>query len=474
MRSPTEKDRELISRALEFARKAHGDNKRMSGEPCLAHLIETAKNLANLKADKETISAGILHDILEDTDIKREELEKEFGGTIVFLVDGVTKLGKIKYRGLERHAESLRKLFVATAKDVRVLLIKLADRLHNIKTLQYINPEKRRRIALETLEIYAPIANRLGMGHMKGTLEDEAFPYLKPKEYAETLELRQKKTHELAKTLEKVNRIICKKLAKEGFTKFWTDFRVKHLYSLHKKLERYEKDIGKIFDISALRIITLNNKDECYRILGIIHNMFKPLPERLKDYIAVPKPNGYQSIHTVVFSGDGEIIEIQIRTEEMHWEAEFGIASHLVYDEANKPKSGGSLDKKIKWIKQLFNWQKNIEGSEDFLENLKTDFFNDRIFVFTPKGDVIELPIDSSPIDFAFQIHSEVGNHAFGAKVNGKMVSFDTKLKNNDIVEIIVKEKSEPSQKWLEFAKTTDAVKHIKIALEEKSKCRNL
>ena len=474
MRSPSEKDAELITRAYKFAKNAHRDNVRLSGEPCLVHLVGTAKNLAEINVDRETIAAGLLHDILEDTDTKEEAVQKEFGDNILFLVKGVTKLGKIKYQGLARHAESLRKLFVATAKDVRVLLIKLADRLHNIRTLQYVRSEKRKRIALETLEIYAPIANRLGMGHMKGTLEDEAFSYLNPEEYKETVRLRQMRTKRLSKGLEKINRIISKRLAKEGFRKFWTNFRVKHLYSLHKKLERNENDINKIYDILALRIIINGASEDCYKILGIIHSVFKPLPERMKDYIAVPKPNGYQSIHTVVFMGDGEIVEIQIRTEDMHWEAENGIASHLLYEEGDKPKTGGKLSKKLRWIKQLFDWQKNVDEPRAFIENLKTDFFNDQIFVFTPKGDVVELPFNASPIDFAYMIHSDLGNHAFGAKINGKMTSFDSPLKNGDIVEIIVKESSSPSHKWLEFAKTTNAVKQIRLAVEKrKPKCKN-
>lgn len=472
----SDKDAALITKAYNFAKKAHENFDRLSGEPYLVHLVGTAKNLAEIRADAETVAAGLLHDVLEDTPTKKEEVVREFGEDVAFMIDGVTKLGKIKYHGLERHAESLRKLFVATAKDIRVLLIKLADRLNNAATLESLHkvrPEKSRRIALETIEIYAPLANRLGMGHIKGELEDLAFPYILPAEYKETVRLRQKKSKEFMQRLEKINRLLCKRLAKAGITKFKTDFRVKHLYSLFKKLQKNNMDIEKIYDLSALRIMVPTTED-CYRVLGIIHNTWRPLPERLKDYIAVPKPNGYQSIHTVIFTGDGGIVEIQIRSEQMHDEAEYGIASHLAYDESGKRKdSGAVLSKKLRWIGQLIEWQKSVHESESFLDNLKTDFFNNQIFVFTPKGDVVELPEGSSPLDFAYMIHTDIGNHAFGAKVNGKMASFDTALKNSDIVEITTRESSTPSQKWLEYAKTSEAIKRIRIALGNSQKIKD-
>lgn len=469
MKDVSKEDSELIQKAFDFAKEAHKNQKRLSGEPYLVHPIGTAKNLISITTDARTIAAGLLHDVLEDTDIKEEDILENFGPDILFLINGVTKLGKIKYHGIERYAESLRKLFVATAKDIRVLLIKLADRLHNADTLEglfQVYPDKAKRIALETLEIYAPIANRLGIGQIKGRLEDAAFPYVFPDEYKETLKLRQTKTNEFADKLQKISRLLSKKLAKSNIVKFKIDFRTKHLYSLYKKLLSYNMDIEKIYDISALRIMVQSTED-CYKVLGIIHSTWTPLPEKLKDYIAVPKPNGYQSIHTVIFTGDGEMVEIQIRSEKMHEEAEYGIASHLVYDETGKPKSGGVLGKKTKWIKQLFDWQKNESESENFLNNLKTDFFHNQIFVFTPKGDVIELPEGSSSIDFAYMIHTDVGNHAFGAKINGKFSSFDTPLKNNDIVEIITKESSSPSAKWLEYAKTSEAIKRIRMNIEK-------
>ncbi|MBI5140072.1 MAG: bifunctional (p)ppGpp synthetase/guanosine-3',5'-bis(diphosphate) 3'-pyrophosphohydrolase [Candidatus Vogelbacteria bacterium] len=466
MVSHTASDIALIEKAYQFAKDAHIEHKRMSGEPYLVHLVGTAKNLAKMRADPQTIAAGLLHDTLEDTNTTTTLILKEFGPDILFLVEGVTKLGKIKYRGIERHAESLRKLFIATAKDIRVILIKLADRLHNISTLEYVRPEKRTRIALETIEIYAPVANRLGIGQMKGALEDAAFPWAMPKEYGEIIRIQNIKTKEAEKRLEDVQRILRKKIAKDGIAGFKSDFRVKHLYSLYRKLENHEMNIDKIYDIAALRIIVPTVED-CYKTLGIIHSTWTPLVGRLKDYIAIPKINGYQSIHTVVFTGDGGIVEIQIRTQKMHDEAEFGIASHLAYDELGKPTHGAIVGKKLRWLNQLIDWQKTVKGSKEFLENLQTDFFKDQIFVFTPKGDVIELPGDATPIDFAYAIHSDVGNHCAGSKVNGKFLALDSKLKNGDIVEIQTRETSRPSSKWLEFVKSSLARKNIKVSLAE-------
>lgn len=456
---------DLILKAYHFALKAHEGYKRYSGDPYIVHPLGTAQNLAKMKADPKTVAAGLLHDTLsaKDSRATEEELKNNFDQDIVFLVQTVNELDIIKYRGLKRHAESLRKLLVATAKDIRVILIKLAERLHNIETLSFVPPEKQKRIALETIEIYAPLANRLGMGRVKGALEDGSFKYAYPQEYKKVIEISKSKREEALKHLEKIKNTLVKKLVAEGIKKFKTDFRVKHSYSLFKKLEYYNMDIEKIYDISALRILVPTIED-CYRVLGIIHNTWKPLPERLRDYIAVPKFNGYKSIHTVIFSGDGGIVEIQIRTFQMHEEAEFGVASHVFYDESGKPQSGGIVDKKLKWITQLIDWQKNVRASSDFINDLKTDFFKNRIFVFTPKGDVIELPEDASPIDFAYAIHSDIGNHAAGAKVNGKFVSFDTGLSNGDIVDIQTKEKSRPSRKWLEYAKTALARKHIRLS----------
>lgn len=462
----------LVERAFHFAERAHREAKRFSGEPYIVHPFEVAKILAEMRADAETIAAGLLHDTIEDGVATHEEIEKEFGKTITFLVDGVTKLGKLKYQGLERHAESLRKFFVAMAEDIRVIIIRLADRLHNIQTLKYIpRSEKQTRIALETLDIYASLANRLGIWKLKGQLEDGAFPYAYPKEYEQVMRLRKTKGKEGLKKLEKIYRTISKEAAAQGLTDIQIDYRIKYLYSLWQKLKRYNMDLEQIYDISALRVVVPTVAD-CYQILGLIHSLWKPVPGRLKDYIAQPKPNGYQSIHTAVFTGDGGTAEIQIRTKEMQQEAEYGVASHILYDEAGKPKQGGDWQKKVTWIKDLIEWQKSVDGSEEFLTNLKTDFFQDRIFVFTPKGDVIELPKGATALDFAYAIHSDIGDHTAAATVNGKFVGIDTPLKSHDVVAIEVKKSTHPTAKWLAYTRTTMARKHIRNYLmkDEKSK----
>ncbi|OHA85061.1 MAG: hypothetical protein A2408_00160 [Candidatus Yonathbacteria bacterium RIFOXYC1_FULL_52_10] len=474
MRTPPDAAaRALITKAHAFSERAHEGQKRFTGDPYFVHTFETGKNLALFGMDAQTISAGLLHDVLEDAGVTEQDLEREFGKNITFLVTGVTKLGKLKYRGLERHVESMRKLFIATAEDPRVLLIKLADRLHNVKTLGgHTKPEKQQRIALETIEIFAPLANRLGMGRLKGELEDYAFPYAYPDEYKKVREILKEHGKVTEKHVEKVQRSIQKELAKEGFVHFTVDRRVKYLYSLYKKLLRHEMDIEKIYDIVALRIIVPNVAD-CYRVLGIVHSIWRPLPGRVKDYIALPKTNGYQSLHTTIFTGDGGIAEIQIRTEEMHQAAEYGIASHLAYKEglfSFLKRARTKQHKSLGWLNDILELQKHMaEGEGDqYLENLKMDFFKDRVFVFTPKGDVIDLPEDSTPIDFAYAIHSDIGNHIGGTKVNSKMVAIDTKLKNGDIVEIQIRKDAHPSNKWVEHAKTTMARRHIKSAIQKK------
>ena len=464
---PTTEDVALIERAYIFAEETHKGQTRFSGEPYFTHCVAAAQTLAELRMDAKTIAAGLLHDTHEDGGVALSELEKRFGKEVAFLVDGVTKLGKYKYRGVVRHAESLRKLFLAVSKDTRVLVIRLADRLHNMKTLSHVREDKQKRIALETLEIYAPIANRLGMGRIKGDLEDYAFSYVRPKEYAWVKTLREERAKNATKQLSKIDRDLKKELHGESVGAVATDYRVKHLYSLYKKLLRYDKDIEKIYDIAALRIVVPTETD-CYRILGIIHALWQPLPGRIKDYIASPKPNGYQSLHTTIFTGDGGIVEIQIRTKKMHEEAEYGVAAHLAYKEAAAEPQGKLLGKKLRWIQELVSWQKQVSESEEFLTHLQMDFFKDRVFVFTPKGDVLDLPEESSPIDFAYAVHSDLGDRLTGTKVNGKMSALDTKLKNGDIIEIITKKTGKPSAKWLPFAKTTLAKKHIKAALAKK------
>ncbi|OHA58298.1 MAG: hypothetical protein A2370_02320 [Candidatus Vogelbacteria bacterium RIFOXYB1_FULL_42_16] len=460
-------DKKQISEAFTFAEKAHQGQKRFSGEPYINHPFMTAKNLAEMGADTETIMAGLLHDTVEDTTITTKNLAEKFGPTVAFLVDGVTKLGKLKYQGAERHAESLRKLFVAMAEDIRVILIRLADRLHNIRTLQYVPKEKQRRIALETLEIYAPLASRLGIWKIKGALEDGSFPYAYPKEYDRVVALRKTKGKETIKKLERIYRDLARQFADQKLDNFQIDYRIKYLYSLYQKLKRKNMDIEQIYDLSALRVI-VDSIPDCYQALGIIHNLYRPVPNRLKDYIANPKPNGYQSIHTAVFTGDGSMIEIQIRTKAMHHEAEYGVASHIIYDETGKPKIGGQMTKNIAWIRELIEWQKNVGASEEFLHTLKTDFFQDRIFVFTPKGEVVELSREATALDFAYHIHSDIGHHAVGAKINGKYSSLDHPLKNRDVIEIETKKTSRPTSKWLDFVKTNAAKNHIKRYLKIK------
>lgn len=493
----------LIEKAYAFAAEAHKDHKRFSGEPYFVHLVETAKGLASLGMGGKTVAAGLLHDTIEDVGVEPEVLEKEFGKEIRFLVEGVTKLGRLKYRGAERHRESLRKLLVATGKDARVLIIKLMDRLHNMRTLAHVPEHKRQRIALETLEIYAAIAHRLGIGVVRRELEDLAFEFAFPKEFAETKKLLTERSKETFERLGKMSRTLGKELAKEGLKGFHSDYRVKGLFSLWRKLKRKENDINKIYDIAALRVIVKDVPD-CYRVLGIVNNIWQPLPNKIKDYIAFPKPNGYQSLHTTVFSGDGGIVEVQIRTEEMHREAEYGITAHVTYKEDADPsspaeRSGGNRASSFDWIKSLIPGFKRDEkesstpsndrtryGSKsmpewlaDLGENvtdpdlettLKSDIFSHRVFVFTPTGDVVDLPTHSSPIDFAYAIHSDIGDHVAGAKVNGKMVPLDTELHNGDIVEIVTKKATTPKHKWLDFAKTTLARRHIRNALEREKK----
>jgi GTP pyrophosphokinase len=465
LRKHSKKDEELIRKAYAFAQKAHLNQKRYSGEPYFNHITEVAKRLASLGVNAETVSAGLLHDVLEDAHLSTEQLKEEFGDKILFLVEGVTKLGKLKYHGLDRHVESLRKFFIAIAQNVDVVIIKLADRLHNVSTLEHVPEAKRKRIALETLEIYAPIADRLGMWNLKADLEDYSFKYVYPKDYAEIHKILKERKHASEEYLKKFHKSFAKALAENGIERFTIDHRVKHLYSLYQKWLRYNRDIEKIYDVVALRIVVPTIED-CYRVLGIVHKIWRPLPGRIKDYIALPKPNGYQSIHTTIFTGDGAIVEIQIRTKEMHEKAEYGIASHLMYKESDTKEKRQGLEKNLSWVEQLIEWQKHVSKTGEYLEHLKMDFFKNQVFVFTPMGDVIDLPEDSSPIDLAYAIHSDIGNHVSGAMVNKKMVALNTKLKNGDIVEIITKDSAKPSSKWLDYAKTHMARKHIRTHLQ--------
>ena len=487
MDSPSMADMTLIEKAYNIAEEAHRGVLRKSGEAYFTHVFETAKIIAELKMGPATICAGLLHDSIEDGVLTEEKIRQEFGEEILFLVNGVTKLGKLKYRGAERHIESLRKLFVASAQDIRVIIIKLCDRLHNMRTLQYVRPDKQKRIALETLEIFAPLAYRLSIRKLSRELEDLSFPYVHPEEYKNVIELMKLKNAETLPKLEKFMKVVKRALAEEGLTNFHTDYRQKGLYSLSKKIVKKGGDIENIYDILALRIFT-DNITDCYKVLGIIHSKWRPLPGRIKDYIAIPKPNGYKSIHTTVFTGDGAIVEVQIRTHEMHKEAEYGIASHLSYkeikDSQNKemgwfsqflPKTINSFFKAQaqnkntpSWMMDLAESGKNLAG-EEMLEDMKTDFFENRIFTFTPRGDVVDLPIDSSIVDFAYAIHSDIGNHMSSVMVNNKIAPLNAKLKNGDQVEIIVKKSAKPNRKWLDYAKTAMAKRFIRTALNIKT-----
>ncbi|MBU1164944.1 RelA/SpoT family protein [Patescibacteria group bacterium] len=453
-------DLDLIRLAYDFAEEAHKGQKRLSGEPYIIHPLHTAITLAEMKADHATIIAGLLHDVPEDTDYSLVDVEKNFGQEITGLVTGITKLGKIKYRGIERYSENLRKMFISMAQDFRTVLIKMADRLHNLKTLDVLPKEKAFRIALETLEIYAPIANRLGMGHMKGELEDYSFPYVYPKEYEW---MQQNIIPRFKPKIEYIDRVIKqvkKELERHSIKIDSIHGRQKRLYSLYQKLQRpqYEKDLSKIYDLVAVRIIA-KDTDDCYKVLGVIHNQFKPMPGRIKDYIAQPKPNHYQSIHTTVFGPDNEIVEFQIRTSDMHEEAEYGIAAHWQHKELSLRGKGYTVPKKLKWVIELVNWQKEIRSATDFLKSVKKfEAFATRIFVFTPNGDVIDMPEGATPVDFAFHIHTEVGNKCAGSKINGEIANLGTPLKNGDVVEIIIdKNRKGPSRDWLKFAKTNMA-----------------
>ncbi len=456
----------LVEKAYHFAKKAHEGQERKNGEPYFNHVFATAKNVAELNIDTHTICAAMLHDVLEDCPQVTEEIfKKEFGDDITFLVQGVTKLGKLKYQGAERHVESLRKFFIAMAKDIRVVIIKLADRLHNIQTLQFVKKEKQARIALETLEIHARLADRLGIAKLKGELEDYAFQYVHPIEYKKVLKLLQTRKQDDEDHVQKMFRKLKRKLAEQNI-KTSISYRAKHLYSLWKKLERYDMDINKIYDLIAIRII-VDSPEECYRTLGVIHKNWRPIPGRIKDYIAVPKPNGYQSLHTTIFTGDGSTVEIQIRTQKMHDEAEFGIASHLMYKELGKDDISKEITKNTTWIQQLLCWQEDV-GSHELMDVLKSEVFDKRVFVLTPKGEVVDLPRGATPIDFAYAIHSDLGRHLSSAKVNGKMATLSTPLTSSDIVEIETKESSKPTRKWLEYVKTNDARRQIQQFLEEK------
>ncbi len=465
----------IIAKAYYFAEKAHKGQKRASGEPYFEHSKKTADMLLSWKLDEETIAAGLLHDIVEDSSDVVDSFQKTFNKTIVFLVEGTTKLGKIKYHGVERQKENIKKLILASSEDIRVLLIKLADRYHNMQTLNYIPENKQRRIAIETYEIYAPLAYRLGMQKISGELEDLAFPYINPDAYKWLQKNVKTKYEDREKYLLRIKPIVIKALSDASIKPLKVDFRAKRYSSLYKKLLRYDMDIEKIYDLVAFRII-LETVSDCYAALGIIHNLWPPLPGRIKDYIATPKPNGYKSLHTVVIAPGDKVVEFQMRTMEMHEEAENGIAAHWAYGEKKgtedyiKREASIAKSADIKWVKRLRAWQEDGDSNaETFIDTMKIDFFKDRIFVLTPKGEVIDLPAGSTPVDFAYRIHSVIGNQCIGAKINGSIAPLHQILRSSDIIEIITQKGKKPSSSWLEFVRTAEAKNHIRKALNKKT-----
>jgi len=473
------KQTKRITKAYEFAKIAHLGQKRKNGEDYFEHCVETAATLVKMGLGSITVSAALLHDVPEDTNVTIEEVKKEFGEEIAFIVEGVTKLGQVRLKGSaeEYYLENLRKMFLAMAADIRVVLIKLSDRLHNMRTLNALPLEKQKRIAHETMEIYVPIANRLGINEIKSEMEDLCFRYLDPVNFNKIVKLEKEVYKERLCFTKRAIKELRRELKKSNIKVIDVQGRAKHYYSLYLKLLRYDMDIEKIYDLVAIRIIVPSIAD-CYEALGIVHKKYKPLIGRIKDYISLPKPNGYRSLHTTVFGPEGKIMEIQIRTERMHDEAEFGIAAHWIYSQTKSWKDFIFKRKRsphfipqeeIAWISQLQHWQKETEGrSEEFWRSLKIDFFKNHIFAYTPKGDVIDLPEKATPIDFAYSIHTEVGNRAIGCRVNGKMASLDYEIKNGDLIEIIVsKEKKLPNIDWLKFVKTANAKSKIKHALRK-------
>ena len=458
-------DISMIEKAYKVASEAHKDQKRKSGEPYIIHPLCVAIILADLELDKETIVAGLLHDAVEDTWMTYEEVEKEFGSEVALLVDGVTKLGQLSYSKdkVEVQAENLRKMFLAMAKDIRVILIKLADRLHNMRTLQYMRPEKQQEKARETMDIYAPIAMRLGISKIKVELDDLSLKYLKPDVYYDLVEkvaLRKSAREAFVNSIVKQ----VKQHMEDANIKAQVDGRVKHFFSIYKKMVNQDKTIDQIYDLFAVRIIVDTVKD-CYAALGVIHEMYKPIPGRFKDYIAMPKANMYQSLHTTLIGPNGQPFEIQIRTFEMHKTAEYGIAAHWKYKETSDGKKPGkSEEEKLNWLRQILEWQRDMSDNREFMSLLKNDLdlFADSVYCFTPQGDVKTLPNGSTPIDFAYSVHSAVGNKMVGARVNGKLVPIEYKIKNGDRIEIITSQNSQgPSRDWLKIVKSTQAKNKI-------------
>jgi len=464
----------LVKKAYRYSAKAHQKQKRYSGEAYISHLLEVAKILVNLELDMITIAAGILHDVIEDTNVLLPTIKEEFGEEIAMLVNGITKLSRISFKTQEeQQAENFRKMFLAMAEDVRVILIKLADRLNNMRTLQYIPHHRRLKIARETLEIYVPIANRLGISRIQWELEDLSLRYLEPTKYRAVVSRIAKNRLEREKYVESIKEIIQKELQNVNIEAEIRG-RPKNIYSIYKKMEKGKKDFFQIYDLIAIRIIC-NSVRDCYAVLGLLHSVWKPMPGRFKDYIAMPKLNMYQSLHTTVITPKGEPLEIQIRTWEMHKTAEHGIAAHWKYKERVDLKKDKKLEDRLSWLRQILEWQKDLKDPKEFMENLKIGLFQDEVFIFTPKGDVKILPSGSTPIDFAYLIHTDIGHRCVGAKVNKKIVPLDYKLKSGDILEILTSKSSRgPSRDWLKIAKTSGAKNRIRIWFKKEMKEENI
>ena len=461
-------DLELLRRAYRFSARYHKSQVRLSGEPYLSHPLEVAHILADLRLDVPTIATALLHDVVEDTGVTVEELRENFGEEVAHLVEGVTKISKLDFGSHEeRQAENMRKMMLAMVDDLRVIFIKLADRLHNMRTLRYLPPEKQQRVAQETLEIYAPLAHRMGMGKMRGELEDMSFAYIDPIACSEIRDEVEGKRRVSEDFLKEVAGLLEQKLKESGLS-MRVEWRIKRLYSIHQKMKRQKVDLNQVYDLLAVRIVT-GNVNDCYAALGVVHGLWPPVPGRIKDFIAMPRPNLYQSLHTTVVGKNGQPFEIQIRTEEMHRIAEEGIAAHWKYKEGGAYSAGD--ERSMAWLRQLVEWQQEMSDPTEFLSSLKIDLYPEEVYIFTPKGKVVVLPRDAAPVDFAYAIHTEVGNTCVGAKVNGKLVPLRYRLRNGDIVEILTQKGGHPSRDWLGFAKSSRARNKIKhwIKLTERA-----
>ncbi|WP_419520152.1 RelA/SpoT family protein [Megasphaera massiliensis] len=465
-------DCEDVTKAYHAAEEAHKEQHRVSGEPYILHPLAVAQILADMKIDTTTITVALLHDVVEDTACTLEDLRREFGREVAFLVDGVTKLSRLNYRTKEdQQLNSMRKMFLAMAKDVRVVVIKLADRLHNMRTLRYMRSDKQKRIAQETLEIFAPLAHRLGIFNIKWELEDLSFRYLEPDKYYDLVDQMKQKRHVREEIVNEAIDVLRKALD-DAHIHCEINGRPKHFYSIYKKMKKDNRDLSQVYDLFAIRVIVDDVKD-CYGVLGIVHSLWKPLPYRFKDYIAMPKPNNYQSLHTTVIGTRGQPVEIQIRTWEMHHIAEYGVAAHWRYKEGNQTANKDAFDEKMGWLRNLLEWQ-DTSNPQEFVNALKLDAFSDEVFVFSPRGDVIDLPQGAIPIDFAYRIHTDVGHRCVGAKINGKIVPLDYRLKNGDIVEIITSKTGKPSLDWLNIVGSSESCSKIRNWFKKENREENI